>query len=84
MPLVLKKKVAVLRGHCEIEDAESLFNWLQESSGRSLNLKELTSAHTAIYQVILGFQPTISIMPEDTSLFWLKELLTQDSKEVWL
>ena len=36
MPIAYKKKVAVMTGHCEIEEAEALFAWLNEETAHKL------------------------------------------------
>ena len=61
MPIAFKKKVAVMTGHCEIEEAESLFTWLNEENSRQVNLKALASAHTAVFQVLLGKTCVLSV-----------------------
>lgn len=82
MPIEFKKKVAVMTGHCEIEEAESLFTWLNEEASRQVNLKALTSAHTAVYQVLLAKKPKVSVWPESENLFWLIKIMNNKSN-VW-
>ena len=82
MPIAFKKKVAVMTGHCEIEEAESLFTWLNEEASRQVNLKGLTSAHTAVYQVLLANKPKVSVWPESERLFWLTKMMN-NQRNVW-
>ena len=82
MPIAFKKKVAVMTGHCEIEEAESLFTWLNEEASRQVNLKVLTSAHTAVYQVLLANKPKVSVWPESERLLWLTKMMNNQSN-VW-
>ena len=82
MPIAFKKKVAVMTGHCEIEEAESLFTWLNEENSRQVNLKALASAHTAVFQVLLGKKPKVSVWPESEELFWLTQMMNNKSN-VW-
>lgn len=83
MPVAYKKKVAVMTGHCEIEEAETLFAWLNEETSRQVNLKALTSAHTAVYQVLLDKKPKVSVWPEADALFWLTEMMRRNQSRVW-
>lgn len=83
MPVTYKKKVAVLAGHCEIEEAETLFAWLTEDTTRQLNLKALATAHTAVFQVLLSLRPKVSVQPESPQLYWLVEMLQSDNNKVW-
>lgn len=82
MPIAFKKKVAVMTGHCEIEEAESLFTWLNEENSRQVNLKALASAHTAVFQVLLGKKTKVSVWPESEKLFWLTQMMNNKSN-VW-
>ncbi|MFZ8198446.1 hypothetical protein [Alteromonas portus] len=82
MPIAFKKKVAVMTGHCEIEEAESLFAWLNEEVSRQVNLKALASAHTAVYQVLLAKKPKVSVWPESEKLIWLTKMMNNKSN-VW-
>ena len=82
MPIAFKKKVAVMTGHCEIEEAESLFAWLNEEVSRQVNLKALASAHTAVYQVLLAKKPKVSVWPESEKLIWLTKMMN-NKDNVW-
>lgn len=82
MPIAFKKKVAVMTAHCEIEEAESLFAWLNEEVSRQVNLKALVSAHTAVYQVLLAKKPKVSVWPESEKLIWLTKMMNKKSN-VW-
>lgn len=81
MPITYKQKVAQLSGHCEIELAEELDQWLAEKPARQLNLKALTSVHTAVFQVIALRQPKISVWPKAESLNWLQDTLVTLQRE---
>ncbi|WP_137166154.1 hypothetical protein [Salinimonas lutimaris] len=80
MPIEFKKKVAVLDGNCEIDLAEELDLWLQESAGRQVNLKNLTNAHTAIYQVLIRRRPGVSVWPQDAAFHWLSKAMANDAQ----
>ena len=83
MPVTYKKKVAILEGHCEIEEAEMLFAWLSEDTSRQVNLKKFTTAHTAVFQVLICLRPKTSVLPESTNLDWLVHTLQSNSNNVW-
>ena len=83
MPVIYKKKVAVLSAHCEIEEAENLYTWLNEVPSRQLNLKALESAHTAVFQVLIALKPKISVWPENERLSWLTQSLCDSNTKVW-
>lgn len=84
MPVTYKKKVAILTGHCEIEEAEELFVWLKEDPTRQLNLKSFKSAHTAVFQVLLALKPTFSVLPQTPELDWLTKKIQSSGNAVWL
>ncbi len=76
MPIILKKTTAVLEGHCEIEEAETLMEWLLENPKARLNLKSLQHPHTAVLQVLMVFRVSVSSWPEDETLrHWLQAAL---------
>jgi len=78
MPINYKKTVAVLDGHCQIEEAEVLLEWLLEHPKAKLNLKGCTQIHTAVLQVLMASAAVISIWPEDALISaWLKPILEQ-------
>ena len=79
MPITYKQKVAVLDGNCEADLAGELDAWLAENPKRQLNLKSLTHAHTAIYQVMIKHGISVSVWPaDDQDWHWLKVAI--DSK----
>lgn len=80
MPIEFKKKVAVLDGNCEIDLAEELDIWLQENTARQVNLKTLTNAHTAVYQVLIRRRPGVSVWPRDTAFHWLQKAMTAEAQ----
>jgi len=76
MSIDLKKTVAVLAGHCEIEEAETLLAWCLEHPKGKVNLKHLSHLHTAVLQVLMALNPPISYWPEDRDMAgWLQQTL---------
>lgn len=76
MPVTPKQKVILLEGHCEIETAEELENWLKEHPKGQVNAKNLTGAHTAVVQVLIYYKPVFSVWPQDGDWDWLKQAMT--------
>ncbi len=75
MPISYKKTVAVLEGHCEIEEAETLLAWLLEHPKGRLNLKRLGHPHTAVLQIMMALRPEVSAFPENEEIAaWLQPL----------
>jgi len=68
MPIIYKKTVAILNEICEIEEAETLLEWLLVHPKGKLNLKELCHPHAALLQVMMALQPVVSVWPEDEEL----------------
>ena len=68
MSIELKKKVAVCKDICSIEEAETLLGWLIEQPSGKLNLKQLKHMHTAIVQVIIATKASVSVWPEDANV----------------
>ena len=76
MSISYKKTVAVLDGHCEIDEAETLLEWLLENPKGKLNLKSLEHPHTALLQVMMALKPMISSWPEEQQISsWIEPLL---------
>jgi len=79
MPITFKKTVAVLEGHCAVEEAESLLGWLLDHPSGKVNLKKLVHPHTAVLQVLLALRPTVGSWPEDEEVAaWLRPALAHD------
>jgi len=76
MPITYKKTVAVLKGTCSVEDAEPLLSWLINNTTAQVNLKHCDSPHTAVLQVLMALNPTVSVWPDDNAdNRWLTPLL---------
>ncbi|MFP8968366.1 hypothetical protein ACKC9G_17420 [Pokkaliibacter sp. CJK22405] len=77
MPIHYKKKVAHLQGEISVEEAENLWQWLNEANKPGLNLSKCEHLHTANLQVLLACRPAITHWPENAELTaWLKPVLT--------
>lgn len=80
MPIKYKKTVAVLEGHCAIEEAETLLAWLLEHPKGKLNLKRLEHPHTAVLQVMMALHPEVSSSPEREEVAkWLQPALNREA-----
>lgn len=68
MPLITKVKVARIEQDGTAEDAEPLLEWLLANPKGKINLKQCSSLHSAIVQVLLALRPAISAWPGNSSL----------------
>ena len=59
MGLRIDGDILHLEGHCNVEDAEPLFAWLQTDPNRVVDLAEAMYLHTAVVQVLLALRPRI-------------------------
>ena len=80
MPITYKENVAMLQGHCEIEEAETLLTWLFEHPQGEIDLKQVEHIHAAILQVLMALKPVISAWPDDDKVeFWLVPALNGEA-----
>ncbi|WP_119395101.1 hypothetical protein [Salinibius halmophilus] len=63
----LKKTVAVADKTLEVEDAETLVDWLLETPNGKVNLKDNEYMHTAVAQVLIASGVVISVTPSSAS-----------------
>jgi hypothetical protein len=76
MSVVVNEDVIRLAGRCRVEDAETLHAALQAHSGRGIDLRDCTSLHTALVQLLLIAAPPVREPPQDAALArWLMPLL---------
>ena len=69
------KGVVKLLDNVTIEDAEILFESLQNGSGFAVDMEQLGHIHTACLQVLFLTKPKIVAFPEDSSTrMWLNFL----------
>ena len=61
--------VIVLEGACPSEDAEILLQHLTSTPSSSVDISLCESAHTAVIQVLLAFNPRLIGIPPDNSLW---------------
>lgn len=72
MPVNLMKTVARLEGVCNVEEADTLYEWLREHPRGKVNLKRLRHVNGAVLQVLMAARPVVSAEPEDAQLArWL-------------
>ncbi len=74
MPIQFDDQLAKFTGHCAVEEAEMLLQWLQDHPQGCLDLQQCTHLHTAILQVMLATMVPIAQFPEDAHF---KQLLQQ-------
>lgn len=68
MTISFARNVAKCEGFCQIEEAETLVNWVLKKRKPKLDLANLEHMHTAILQVILAAQIEVSVWPNDDKL----------------
>ena len=52
-----------LDGHCRVEDAEPLAGMLQAAPELAIDLSACEALHSAVFQVLLAFDPSIAAGP---------------------
>ena len=65
MPLRLHEQTATLTGTVTVDDAEAFTTWLRTTAGPSVDLRDCTHLHTAVFQAILVFAPTVTAGPTE-------------------
>jgi len=76
MSIDYKKKSARLPEFVAVEEAEGLLAWLQDATGRKLDLSKCRHIHAANLQVLMAVRPAVSAWPEDADLCaWLRGAL---------
>lgn len=65
MPVTFTKTKCELSGDCTVEEAETVFGWLNNTPKGTLALAKLTHAHAAVLQAIMATTHRISALPKD-------------------
>lgn len=68
MPINFQNNVAYCSGVCDIEEAESLLEWVLKKRKPKCDLTELEHMHTAILQVIIAANIELVAAPVDPKL----------------
>ena len=68
MPIKYTERVAYLQGVCDSDEAELLWQWLQQHAKGKVNLKDCEHLHTAVLQVLLMMHPVITAKPTNKQL----------------
>lgn len=72
---VLKSSIKLI-DIIEVEEADTLLDWLQNNPKGKVNLEACTHLHAANLQVLMASKAKISEWPEDAALSeWLKKIL---------
>ncbi len=78
MSVEYKRGTAHLRDVVTVEQAESLFEWLQAHRKPRVDLSACTHLHCANLMLLLALRPTIAAMPRDPALAgWIAQSLAQ-------
>ena len=75
MSVTLEQNAIILAGNCGAEEAEALLASIQQHPGLPVDIAAVEWAHTALWQVILAFAPTLRGEPANG--FILQWLLPQ-------
>jgi hypothetical protein len=68
VPLKLDDRTATLAGIITVDDAEAFAAWLRSTTEPMVDLRDCTRLHTAVFQAILAFKPTVTVGPTDNYL----------------
>lgn len=68
MPLQLHEQTATLTGTVTVDDAETFTTWLRTTAEPTVDLRDCTHLHTAVFQAILVFEPTVIAGPTEPFL----------------
>jgi hypothetical protein len=68
MSIVYCRKKVVMTGHCSVEEAEGLLQWLIKHPGRKVDVAGAESLHMAVVQALMALQPVIVGEPLDDFL----------------
>lgn len=73
MSLSADGDVIYVKGHCRVEDAETLVALLQKSRNLTIDISSCESLHAAVVQAVLAFECPVVGAPTDG---FLQKLLT--------
>lgn len=77
MAIEYQNNTAILSGFIEVEEAESLLQWVQSHSEGELDLSACIHINAACLQVLMAAKPRYSAWPADESLAsWLRHILS--------
>lgn len=68
MPVRLHEQTATLIGIVTVDDAEAFAAWLRTTTEPSVDLRDCSHLHTAVFQAILAFAPTVTAGPTEPFL----------------
>jgi hypothetical protein len=68
VPVQLSDHTATLAGVVTVDDAEPFTAWLRATTEPSVDLRDCTRLHTAVFQAILAFEPTVTAGPSEIFL----------------
>ena len=76
MPIEYRGLRAVLQGMVEVEEADALLAWLQDTHGAEVDLAGCTHLHPANLQVLLAGAVRVAEWPHEATLrTWLEPVL---------
>lgn len=76
MPIRYQARLAVFEGHCTVEEAHELAEWLLAGPSRKVRLSGCTGVHAAVLQCLMALGPAVVAGPSDAGLAqWLAAAL---------
>jgi 1-deoxy-D-xylulose 5-phosphate reductoisomerase len=68
MPLRFEQDKVHFDGHCVVDEALPLLEFLNEAANREVELSACDSMHTALFQVLAARRPNIASLPPEPHL----------------
>jgi len=68
MAIVYENDTAYLNDVCTIEEGEQFFEWIKNTEDPKVDFKNTEHIHTAIFQTILFFKPTLLNLDKESFL----------------
>ena len=82
MSVTLGQDAIVLSGKCGVEEAEMLVALMQAHRNLPVDLARVEWLHTALWQVIFAFKPSVTGAPSHGFIHdWLLPLLESDTSD---
>jgi len=63
MPIKFIDAVARFEGQCRLEEANLLFEWLEQNPGAKIDMADCEHIHTALMQILMVAKPEVLAPP---------------------
>ena len=68
MAIEFNDAVVKFEGHCRLEEASALFEWLEQTPAAKIDLTDCERIHTAILQILMVAKPELLASPANPFL----------------